>query len=201
MSCMVMIVHIPRERTMSMIIPIVRCWLEMSRLFVGSSKIRTDGSCTIALAIWAFWNSPPLISSMYFREMCDIPRASIISDTRSKSFLVALHSMYGLLPTSMVSNTDILDAGTLWGTYAIFLANSRPDKAKMSVPSTVIYPELGLRAPVMHLRKVVLPVPFGPSIDITVLGSDWKDIPFSTSFFPYENLMSFTSIIFFCASL
>ena len=123
---MVIMVHIPLDLTASMIMDMVRCWFDMSRLFVGSSSISTDGSCTIALAICTFWNSPPLIPSRYFSDRWDIPRASMTSETLERSSSEANQSMYGFLPTSTASKTLILDTGVVCGTNPILLAISLP---------------------------------------------------------------------------
>lgn len=116
MSCMVITVQTPLDLTASTTVSIIMCWLAMSKLLVGSSRMRSSGSCTSALAICTFWNSPPLIMLTGRRDRCSMPRDSSIDHVISRSDLEEPHSIWGRRPMRTESKTldsvAMVDCGT-----------------------------------------------------------------------------------------
>lgn len=184
MSCMVITVHIPRLRTASMTVCMVTCWLDMSRLFVGSSMIRISGSWTTAREICVFWNSPPLMRSVWRSDRWSMRMDSIADHGMSRSLRVAPHWMYGLLPMSTVSKTEIAPGIADWGTYAICFALSLDVIDETGSPPTSTSPDDGRWRLHMHFSSVVFPTPFGPRMETTDPRSAENDIPWRTSFSP-----------------
>ncbi len=111
---LIIITITPLETAISCIREVMNTWCLMSRLEVGSSRIRISVSWTRPRAMATVWCWPAESSSNGRSESSEIPRTSRTFLTFTTSFGSVFHLDLFALPTRTVSNTGMENTSSDW---------------------------------------------------------------------------------------